>query len=104
MLESQLIRIAINRLVSDASCNLSGSSYSDIEWTDQRPIFTEDEFNAEVQKVRDEVNESVSKRVYPSVEDQLDALWHAMNAGLIPKAENFYQMIKEVKDKHPKPE
>jgi hypothetical protein len=39
------------------------------------------------------------KASYPSVEDQLDALWHAMNDGKLKKAEPFYSMIKFVKDK-----
>lgn len=39
---------------------------------------------------------------YPSVEDQLDRLWHAMNDGTLPKVDGFYDVIKEVKDKFPK--
>ena len=41
---------------------------------------------------------------YPGVAEQLDALWHAMDRGDIPRAPEFYQMIKSVKDAHPKPE
>jgi len=103
MIESQIIRIAINRLVPDASCNVGGSSYSDIEWTDSRNIFTEADFNSEVQNVKDEIKNAVVQRVYPSIEEQLDALWHTMDAGLLPKTGRFYEMIKEVKDKYPKP-
>lgn len=39
---------------------------------------------------------------YPSLEDQLDSLWHAMDNGSIPKAEPFYSGLKSVKDKYPK--
>lgn len=39
---------------------------------------------------------------YPSVEEQMDALWHAMNDHHTPRLEPFYSMIKEVKDKFPK--
>ena len=39
---------------------------------------------------------------YPSVKDQLDALWHAMNDGLIPKIEPMYSQIKTVKDTYKK--
>lgn len=28
---------------------------------------------------------------YPSIEDQLDMLWHAMDKGLMPKAGDFYE-------------
>lgn len=40
---------------------------------------------------------------YPDVKDQLDALWHAMNEGVIPKVDAFYDPIKAVKDRYPKP-
>jgi hypothetical protein len=43
------------------------------------------------------------RRNYPSIPDQLDALWHAMNNGTMPKAEPFYSKIKAVKDRFPKP-
>ena len=40
---------------------------------------------------------------YPPIADQLDALWHAMNQGLMPKIEPMYSSILAVKQKHPKP-
>lgn len=40
---------------------------------------------------------------YPDVADQLDALWHAMDKGEIPKVDAFYDPIKAVKDKFKKP-
>lgn len=39
---------------------------------------------------------------YPSVTEQLDMLWHAMNNGTAEKVEPFYSQIKAVKEKHPK--
>lgn len=42
-------------------------------------------------------------RGYPKIGDQLDMLWHAMDTGQIPKAQQFYNAIKQVKDKHKKP-
>tara|TARA_B110000211_G_scaffold207569_1_gene243450 strand:- start:1641 stop:2021 length:381 start_codon:yes stop_codon:yes gene_type:complete len=44
------------------------------------------------------------KADYPSVEEQLDALWHAMDDGSTVKAEAFYERIKNVKDRYPKTE
>lgn len=41
-------------------------------------------------------------RSYPPVEEQLDALWHAMDQGLLPKAEPFYSAIRDVKQRFPK--
>lgn len=42
------------------------------------------------------------KPEYPRIGDQLDMLWHAMDTGQIPKAQQFYNAIKAVKDKYPK--
>ena len=42
-------------------------------------------------------------RVYPSIAEQLDMLWHDMNNGVIEKSTTFYEAIKKVKDGAPKP-
>lgn len=39
---------------------------------------------------------------YPSLEDQLDSLWHAMDNGTMPKIEPMYSQIKAVKERYPK--
>ena len=43
------------------------------------------------------------RRAYPPIEEQLDALWHAMDAGILPKVPEFYDPIKAVKVAFPKP-
>lgn len=40
---------------------------------------------------------------YPPMGAQLDALWHAMAAGTLPKVEPFYSDIQKVKRQFPKP-
>ena len=42
---------------------------------------------------------------YPSIQEQLDLLWHAIDADsdLKSKLSAFYNSIKEVKDANPKP-
>jgi hypothetical protein len=40
---------------------------------------------------------------YPPIGDQLDALWRAMDDGRLPKIAEFYNPIKAVKDRFPKP-
>ena len=42
------------------------------------------------------------RKEYPSVGDQLDMIWHAMDRGEAEKIEPFYSSIKSVKDAHPK--
>ncbi|MBC7198138.1 MAG: hypothetical protein H5U32_02700 [Pseudomonas balearica] len=39
---------------------------------------------------------------YPSIHDQLDMLWHAMDKGEISVAKEFYEAVKEVKEEFPK--
>jgi len=41
---------------------------------------------------------------YPTLGDQLDMLWHAMESGEIPKATKWFEKIQEVKKSIPKPE
>ena len=41
---------------------------------------------------------------YPSIGNQLDMLWHAMNNGEIPKANTFFDAIETVKTSFPKPQ
>lgn len=43
------------------------------------------------------------QQAYPPLADQLDALWHGMDSGALPKVEPFYSQIKAVKDKFKKP-
>lgn len=39
---------------------------------------------------------------YPPIEEQLDALWHAMDRGQLPKVDGFYDRIRSVKDQFPR--
>lgn len=39
---------------------------------------------------------------YPSMGDQMDALWHAMKDGILPKVEPFFSDIEAVKNRYPK--
>ena len=39
---------------------------------------------------------------YPAIGDQLDMLFHAIDAGALDKNSDFYTTLKAVKDKYPK--
>ena len=39
---------------------------------------------------------------YPAIGDQLDMLFHAIDAGKVDKTSDFYKSLKAVKDKYPK--
>ena len=60
---------------------------------------------AEWEKVEYKHNRIIEYYSY-TIGDQLDNLWHDIDAGLFgsdAKTGNFYTGIKSVKDKHPKP-
>lgn len=49
----------------------------------------------------------IERRInYPTIGDQLDALWHDMNSGKIPGKENseWFNMVSDIKNQYPKPE
>jgi hypothetical protein len=39
---------------------------------------------------------------YPTIGDQLDMLWHAIDTNSLNKTSDFYTTLKAVKDAHPK--
>jgi hypothetical protein len=41
-------------------------------------------------------------RVYPTIGEQLDMLWHAIDTNSLNKTSDFYTTLKAVKDAHPK--
>lgn len=81
----------------------NSDDYAGIEWLDtKQTIPTEEELQAEVARLRDEYNTiaySIQRaEQYPSIGDQLDALFHA---GLFPA--EMAAKIQAVKDQFPKP-
>lgn len=68
---------------------------------------SKEEVEAYLTKIQAEWDEKVKykmlrKTAYPTLESQLDALWHAMDDGLIPKIQPMYDDVKAVKDEFPK--
>lgn len=51
---------------------------------------------------REEAYKDKRKSEYPTLDEQLDMLWHSMDTGEIQKSNAFYDAIKTVKDKYPK--
>lgn len=78
------------------------STYSNIEWLDANETYpTEQEILDKVEELKAdfEAKEYQRKRVfeYPSIGDQLDALFHA---GVFPS--DMAEQIQAIKDKYPK--
>ena len=62
--------------------------------------------NAEAAAVKYKTDRTTNgSKTYPAIGDQLDLLWHAIDADtdLKSKFSAFYNSIKEVKDANPKP-
>ena len=64
------------------------------------------ELDEEAAKVKYKTDRTTNgSTIYPAIGDQLDLLWHAIDADadLKSKFSAFYNSIKEVKDANPKP-
>ena len=99
------IATAITSLANGADFILRGDTYSGLEWLDtvkSKP--TQSEVNAELIRLQTEYEAKEYQRLrqYPSLGDQLDMLWHAIDNGTLNKTSDFYTAIKAVKDAHPK--
>ena len=76
-----------------------------LEWFDtEQSQPTEGEITTELARLQAEYdgNEYQRLRQYPSIGEQLDMLWHAIDSGTLNKTSDFYTAIKAVKDAHPK--
>lgn len=94
---------AILSLYPEAKWTLSGNDYSGLEWFDsnEKPKPTQEELEAEADRISNEFDAKEYQRLrqpeYPSIGDQLDALFHA---GVFPP--EMAAQIQAIKDKYPK--
>jgi len=100
------IELALQSLKPGALWRILGeSSYENLEWVDKNQTKpTKQEVLAEVARLQSEYDakEYQRNRQYPSLGDQLDMLWHAIDTNSLNKTSDFYTAIKAVKDAHPK--
>ena len=96
------------RPTSKISFSSSDENYETLRWKDpdtQPP--TKDEVEALVTQLQPAWDqwEADRKAAYPSIENQLDMLWHTINNGqhLLPGC-TWFETIKHVKTSTPKPE
>ena len=79
----------------------------EIEWLDTiQTQPTNEEIATELARLQEEYdnNEYQRLRQYPTIGDQLDMLWHAIDTNSLNKTSDFYTAIKAVKDAYPKSE
>ena len=95
---------ALNKLVPNANYGVRGEK---IEWHDKKinqPSKSELE-TAMAEAVEDEKKLKYRHsryKEYPQIGEQLDMLFHAIDAGKVDKTSDFYKSLKAVKDKYPK--
>ena len=97
---------AIIKINPNAEVSVNGEDINSIEWhngTTPIPVADIEAKMTELQAEYD-ANQYQRDRVYPSIGDQLDMLWHTMdhNTELQHQFYDFYQTIKKVKVAHPK--
>jgi len=79
VLEERIDNFSIKKTYSDGSFFIETSLSPEVEYYGKRKI------------------------EYPSIEEQLDMMWHSMDEDETKRIEPFYSFIKSIKDKYPKP-
>ena len=99
---------AIQKINSNAKVTVRGSDINtcEIEWNKETTPISKADIEAKMVELQAEydANQYQRDRVYPSIGDQLDMLWHSIDQNPKLKSEyfEFYEAIKSVKVKHPK--
>jgi len=104
-MDNKIIR-AIQKINPTAEVSVSGDDINTITWENGTTPIPKADIEAKMVEVQAEydANQYQRDRVYPSIGDQLDMLWHTMDKDneLQHKFYDFYQTIKKVKVAHPK--
>ena len=97
---------AIKAINPNAEVSVGNDDVNDITWLNGTTPIPKADIEAKMVEVQAEydANQYQRDRVYPSIGDQLDMLWHTMdkNTELQHKFYDFYQTIKKVKVAYPK--
>jgi hypothetical protein len=91
-----------NTVVFSVSYNDSGFVCSDVTGFTKKQI--RDKISALVAEYEAKEYQRQRALEYPSIGNQLDMLWHAIDAGTLNKTSDFYTTLKAVKDANPKAE
>jgi len=101
-----MIDKAILKINSSAEFTINADDINQITWLNGTTPISVSDIQAKMVEVQAEydANQYQRDRVYPSIGDQLDMLWHSIDQDpeLKSKYFEFYEAIKAVKVKHPK--
>jgi hypothetical protein len=97
---------AIKDINPNAEFTYQAEDINTIQWLNGTTPIPKADIEAKMVEVQAEydANQYQRDRVYPSIGDQLDMLWHSIDQNPKLKSEyfEFYEAIKAVKVKHPK--
>ena len=97
---------AILKINPTAEVSVSGNDINQITWENGTTPISKADIEAKMVEVQAEYDAKQYQRdrVYPSIGDQLDMLWHSIDRDgeLKSKYYDFYEAIKAVKVKNPK--
>ena len=97
---------AILKINPNAEVTIQGNDLDQITWHDGTTLISKADIEAKIIELEAEydANQYQRDRVYPSIGDQLDMLWHSIDQNPKLKSEyfEFYEAIKAIKVKHPK--
>ena len=100
------IEKAIYKINPNAEFTIGENDVNQIRWDNGTTPIPKADIEAKMVEVQAEydANQYQRDRVYPSIGDQLDMLWHSIDQNPKLKSEyfEFYEAIKAVKVKHPK--
>ena len=106
MSEIKNIVNAIKAINENAEFKFINTDLDSIKWFNGTTPIPKADIEAKMVEVQAEydANQYQRDRVYPSIGDQLDMLWHSIDQNPKLKSEyfDFYEAIKAVKVKHPK--
>jgi copper chaperone CopZ len=97
---------AIKKINPNAEVTVNADDINQITWLNGTTPISKADIEAKMVEVQADYDAKQYQRdrVYPSIGDQLDMLWHTMDKDneLQHKFYDFYQTIKKVKVAHPK--
>ena len=97
---------AILKINPNAEVSVGGNDINQITWHNGTTPIPKADIEAKMVEVQADYDAKQYQRdrVYPSIGDQLDMLWHSIdqNSALKSQYFDFYEAIKAVKVKHPK--
>ena len=97
---------AIISINPKAEVSVTNEDYETIQWHNGTTPISKADIEAQMVEVQADydAHQYQRDRVYPSIGDQLDMLWHSIdqNPSLKSQYFNFYEAIKAVKVKNPK--